>query len=323
MADTNSRSFLAPRTSRNQAREPRHSTPNILRNDYSVPFFRQRRRQHNFIREVNLLDRFKDYPKQKRLALLKDNALQSAYSPPFYLNCDLKTFDLSKLGNLFDVILIDPPLPESLRSNCCPPRSQNEIWSWEDIQNLKIDEIAAFPSFVFLWIGNEEGLEMGRQLLAKWKFRRCEDIVWIKTNKTWSGEEKLGEGSVLLQNKEHCLMGIKGTVRRSSDGHFIHCNVDTDVIIAEEPMFGSLEKPEELYHIIEHFCLGRRRLELFGEDHNIRPGWLTLGQKITSSNFTPEAYNSQFTPESGGQLVQSTPEIETLRPRTPPPKIRR
>jgi N6-adenosine-specific RNA methylase IME4 len=24
-------------------------------------------------------------------------------------------------------------------------------------------------------------------------------------------------------------------------------------------------KPEELYHIIEHFCLGTRRLELFGE----------------------------------------------------------
>ena len=34
-------------------------------------------------------------------------------------------------------------------------------------------------------------------------------------------------------------MGIKGTVRRSTDGHFIHCNVDTDVIISEEPPFGS------------------------------------------------------------------------------------
>lgn len=29
-------------------------------------------------------------------------------------------------------------------------------------------------------------------------------------------------------------MGIKGTVRRSTDGHFIHCNVDTDVIVSEE-----------------------------------------------------------------------------------------
>lgn len=33
-------------------------------------------------------------------------------------------------------------------------------------------------------------------------------------------------------------MGIKGTVRRSTDGHIIHANIDTDVIIAEEPPYG-------------------------------------------------------------------------------------
>lgn len=59
--------------------------------------------------------------------------------------------------------------------------------------------------------------------------------------------------------QEHCLMGIKGTVRRSTDGDFIHANVDIDLIISEEPEYGSLEKPVEIFHIIEHFCLGRRR----------------------------------------------------------------
>jgi mRNA (2'-O-methyladenosine-N6-)-methyltransferase len=54
-------------------------------------------------------------------------------------------------------------------------------------------------------------------------------------------------------------MGIKGTVRRSTDGDFIHANVDIDLIISEEPEYGSLEKPVEIFHIIEHFCLGRRR----------------------------------------------------------------
>ena len=29
-------------------------------------------------------------------------------------------------------------------------------------------------------------------------------------------------------------MGIKGTVRRSTDGDFIHANVDIDLIITEE-----------------------------------------------------------------------------------------
>lgn len=54
-------------------------------------------------------------------------------------------------------------------------------------------------------------------------------------------------------------MGIKGTVRRSTDGDFIHANVDIDLIITEEPDYGSLEKPSEIFNIIEHFCLGRRR----------------------------------------------------------------
>ena len=40
-------------------------------------------------------------------------------------------------------------------------------------------------------------------------------------------------------------MGIKGTVRRSTDGDFIHANVDIDLIIDEEPEVGSLDKPGE------------------------------------------------------------------------------
>jgi N6-adenosine-specific RNA methylase IME4 len=51
---------------------------------------------------------------------------------------------------------------------------------------------------------------------------------------------------------------------------------------------GSTKKPEDMYRIIEHFALGKRRLELFGEDHNIRPGWLTLGKGLSYSNFNKE-----------------------------------
>ena len=83
-------------------------------------------------------------------------------------------------------------------------------------------------------------------------------------------------------------MGIKGTVKRSTDGDFIHANVDIDLIIEDEPEFGSKDKPVEIFHIVEHFCLGRRRLHLFGRDSTIRPGWLTLGSGLTSSNFDAE-----------------------------------
>lgn len=58
-------------------------------------------------------------------------------------------------------------------------------------------------------------------------------------------------------------MGIKGTVRRSTDGDFIHANVDIDLIISEENEYGSLEKPVEIFHIIEHFCLGEYLILFF------------------------------------------------------------
>lgn len=54
-------------------------------------------------------------------------------------------------------------------------------------------------------------------------------------------------------------MGIRGTVRRSIDGDFIHCNIDTDLIVSEENEHGSIDKPDEIFDIIEHFCLGKRR----------------------------------------------------------------
>ncbi|XP_010767598.1 N6-adenosine-methyltransferase subunit METTL14 [Notothenia coriiceps] len=185
---------------------------------------------------------------------------------------------------------------------------------------LEIEEISDLRSFVFLWCGSGEGLDMGRMCLRKWGFRRCEDICWIKTNKNNPGKTKaLDPKAVFQRTKEHCLMGIKGTVRRSTDGDFIHANVDIDLIITEEPEMGNVEKPVEIFHIIEHFCLGRRRLHLFGRDSTIRPGWLTVGPTLTNSNFNPETYASHFVNDN---LSGCTEEIERLRPKSPPSKMK-
>jgi hypothetical protein len=46
-------------------------------------------------------------------------------------------------------------------------------------------------------------------------------------------------------------MGIKGTVRRSIDGHIIHANIDADIIIAEKTTDGNwflLPVPITWYH---------------------------------------------------------------------------
>lgn len=38
------------------------------------------------------------------------------------------------------------------------------------------------------------------------------------------------DDSVLQSTTEHCLMGIKGTVVRSTDGHFIHANGESGLL---------------------------------------------------------------------------------------------
>lgn len=115
-------------------------------------------------------------------------------------------------------------------------------------------------------------------------------------------------------------MGIKGTVKRSTDGDFIHANVDIDLIIDEQTEYGSKSKPVEIFHIMEHFCLGRRRLHVFGRDDTIRPGWLTVGPELTSSNFDPVVYSGFFNKNPNDFLTGCTEEIERLRPKSPTPK---
>lgn len=36
-----------------------------------------------------------------------------------------------------------------------------------------------------MWVGSGagDGLERGREVLGKWGYRRCEDVVWVKTNR--------------------------------------------------------------------------------------------------------------------------------------------
>jgi mRNA (2'-O-methyladenosine-N6-)-methyltransferase len=287
-------------------------------NDYCQHFVDTGQRPQNFIRDVGLTDRFEEYPKLKELIRLKDELIAKTATPPMYLKCDLRQYDLRELKCKYDVILIEPPLEEYQRTHGV---TNTEFWTWDDVMKLQIEEVAAQRSFVFLWCGSSDGLDLGRQCLRKWGFRRCEDICWIKTNIKNPGHSKNLEPKAIFQRtKEHCLMGIKGTVRRSTDGDFIHANIDIDLIITEEFEYGSIEKPDEIFHIIEHFCLGRRRLNVFGRDSTIRPGWLLIGPGLTNSNFNSETYSSYFNSGPNDYLTGCTDRIESLRPKSPPPK---
>ncbi|XP_014667811.1 PREDICTED: N6-adenosine-methyltransferase subunit METTL14-like isoform X2 [Priapulus caudatus] len=248
-------------------------------NDYCQHFVDTGQRPQNFIRDVGLADRFEEYPKLRELIKLKDELIANTATPPMYLKCDLLNYDLRELDCKFDAILVEPPLTEYQRMQGV---NNMRCWTWEEVMSLPVEEVAAARSFVFLWCGSSDGLDLGRQ--------------------------------------EHCLMGIKGTVRRSTDGDFIHANVDIDLIISEETEWGSVDKPVEMSHIIEHFCMGRRRLHLFGRDTSIRNGWLTVGPDLTNSNFSAEKYKSYFVKSATDHLTGCTDRIEALRPKSPPPK---
>ena len=100
---------------------------------------------------------------------LKKASVTTHSLPPTYIPYSQLT---SLQPSKFDVILLDPPF--------------SSTFTWDHLQEIPIPTLAADPSFVFLWVGSGagEGLERGREVLAKWGYRRCEDVVWVKTNKT-------------------------------------------------------------------------------------------------------------------------------------------
>ncbi|KAG6524331.1 hypothetical protein ZIOFF_014237 [Zingiber officinale] len=328
--DKASAGWAPPRTNGSSGTAPSRGE----QNDYSQNYVDTGMRPQNFIRKLELTSVVEDYPKLRELIQRKDEIVAKSVSPPTYYKCDLYAHALSPefFGTKFNVILVDPPWEEYVH-RAPGITDYPEYWTFEQIRDLKIEAIADTPSFI-LWVGDGVGLEQGRQYLKKCAIPLllpfvCEDVCWVKTNKNNATPGLRHDSHTLFQHsKEHCLMGIKGTVRHSTDGHIIHANIDTDVIIAEGPNDGSTKKPEDMYRIIEHFALGRRRLELFGEDHNIRSGWLTAGKELPSSNFNAEAYIWNFYDKdrkvwqgSGGRnpppdaphLVLTTPEIENLR----------
>jgi len=115
---------------------------------------------------------------------------------------------------------------------------------------------------------------------------------------------------------------------------------DTDVIIWEGDPSDPTRKPPETYTLIENFCLGTRRLEIFGRARSsLRRGWVTvlaegehelvpdlLRDRVTSVPDGARAWERDDWEEmakrlaaiGGGRcIVPNTQEIETLRPKSP------
>ncbi|GAA5870347.1 hypothetical protein JCM8547_006610 [Rhodosporidiobolus lusitaniae] len=315
-----------------------------IRNDYSSRYVQSGARPQNHLRNTAVETRFAEYPKLALLLTYKHQLLSSpSHSiPPTYFNLSslppLPSPPLSPLPpNLpltppstmqralstlhpsrFDVILLTPPLSIS----------------FEELAALDIGRAAATPGFVWLWVGSGQtgagagkggeagqggenvgggvGLEKGRELLSLWGYRRCEDIVWLKTNKRDPEGDLAKDPSPLFTSTvEHCLMGIRGTVRRSTDSSIVHCNVDTDVVVWEGDEEDPHLKPPEVQSLIENFCLGTRRLHLYGSPHSLRRGWLTVSAPPPPSP-SPSSPSSFAAPQTMPKAMYSPSSIPQL-----------
>lgn len=110
----------------------------------------------------------------------------------------------------FDVILLTPPpgMPffpppdddedgeeehadaTSLISSPSKPSkskaSKNSKQKYRALSELPIPALASDPSFLFLWVsssGPGNDLEQAREVMARWEYRRCEDVIWCVTNR--------------------------------------------------------------------------------------------------------------------------------------------
>ncbi|GAA6061374.1 hypothetical protein JCM10212_005828 [Sporobolomyces blumeae] len=268
-----------------------------IRNDYSTEYVQTGRRPQNFLRNTAVETRFSEYPKLASLLAEKHALTASRHHsiPPTYLNTESTDSQTSTADAVSDATDRVTPCPTSLALSTIHPArfdcillSPPPCVTFDELASLPLASAAANPGFVWLWVGSGQlstdgtttdgvGLEKGRELLARWGYRRCEDIVWLKTNKADPERDLVDEPvSIFTPTIEHCLMGIRGTVRRSTDSWFVHCNVDTDVIVWEGDESDPDLKPPELQTLIENFCLGTRRLHLYGSPRSLRRGWLTV-----------------------------------------------
>ncbi|GAA5883543.1 hypothetical protein JCM3774_003811 [Rhodotorula dairenensis] len=280
-----------------------------IRNDYAGHYVHTGSRPQNHLRNTDVQSRFQEYPKLSALLEHKHALTASPLHsiPPTYLNVPAAPGSSPSNGFPSAMSLALQTLTPSRFDSILltPPRGT----SFEELKQLDLARVAANPGFVWLWVGSGQspslaltdadtdadagteaeaeadgiGLEKGRELLSLWGYRRCEDIVWLKTNKRDPEADLVREPtSLFTPTIEHCLMGIRGTVRRSTDSFLVHCNVDTDVIIWEGDDQDPDLKPPELQSLIENFCLGTRRLHLYGSPHALRRGWLTLSSPAPS-----------------------------------------
>ena len=185
------------------------------------------------------------------------------------VHADVTTFDFEALGKVvqFDVVVIDPPWAISGESRGV--ELSYKTLTDADISRLPIRHLQT-DGMLFLWTVNSR-MPSAIRMMKEWGYDFVTFVDWIKTHR--SGKLAAGNGYYLQHAKEACLVGVKG--RGGGGGG----RLPSDVIIGHrmEPS----RKPDTLYSVVEQiFGQQGKYLEIFGRPHNVRAGWVTIGDDL-------------------------------------------
>lgn len=286
-------------------------------NDYSSYYVNSKVLPQNFVQNIDSPQM--GYPRLQKLHELKREHTAAFSALPVSVRVPSVSIPeyVDKLGDSgarFDVVMVHGCL---------------DYFPLQQLANLRIDKISSKPSLVFLWCPNAE-IGNARWLLEKWGFRNAEDITYLVSSQSSAHAPKeyrfgypgnpCSKQNLFKHSTWHCLMGLRGTLRRSTDIDLIHCNVDTDVII--EKANGSLPKrtnivPNEIYDLVENFTSMGRKIHIVASESTEqlpvrpRPGWVVVSPNaFQMGKLEPQNYRFR-------SILPFVDELENLRPRTP------
>uniref|UniRef100_A0A0D9VJD5 N6-adenosine-methyltransferase MT-A70-like n=1 Tax=Leersia perrieri TaxID=77586 RepID=A0A0D9VJD5_9ORYZ len=192
-----------------------------------------------------------------------------------WINCDIRNFQMDILGQ-FGVIMADPPWDIHME---LPYGTMAD----DEMRTLNVPALQT-DGLIFLWVTGR-AMELGRECLELWGYKRVEEIIWVKTNQLQRIIRTGRTGHWLNHSKEHCLVGIKGSP-------LVNRNIDTDVIVAE--VRETSRKPDEMYPMLERISPRTRKLELFARMHNAHAGWLSLGNQLNGVRLVDEGLRARY-----------------------------
>ncbi|OAY74221.1 putative N6-adenosine-methyltransferase MT-A70-like [Ananas comosus] len=219
-----------------------------------------------------------------------DTCRHTKLGEPQWINCDIRNFRMDILGQ-FGVIMADPPWDIHME---LPYGTMAD----DEMRNLNVPALQT-DGLIFLWVTGR-AMELGRECLELWGYKRVEELIWVKTNQLQRIIRTGRTGHWLNHSKEHCLVGIKGDPE-------VNRNIDTDVIVAE--VRETSRKPDEMYPLLERISPRTRKLELFARMHNTHAGWLSLGNQLQGVRLVDEGLRARF--------KATYPDVE-VQPASPP-----